>query len=314
MLVASSSPQEMAGPSRARDEKALSAWNGLAIGAFADAAATFPEPDATAYRDVAERAANALLAGLVGADGRLRRSWKDGRATADGVLEDHAHLAEGLLALYWATFDERWFVAGRTLADQILERFADPAGGFFDTADDAEVLITRPKDLQDNAIPSGGGMTATVLLRLAALTGEDRYREAAERALRGVVEIAPHHPTFFGQWLVAFDLATRPIIEVAIVGRIGDPATDALLAVAREGLPTHRVLAVGPGDPVASEDPVVPGAAMAVPTAVPLLADRVAIGGRPTAYVCRGFVCRLPVTEPAALATLLAESAAEPAA
>ncbi|MFI5225646.1 MAG: thioredoxin domain-containing protein [Candidatus Limnocylindrales bacterium] len=283
----------------ARDDKALAAWNGLAIGAFADAAAAFAEPDATGYREVGERAAGQLLAGLLGPDGRLRRSWKDGRATADGVLEDHAHLAEGLLALYEATFDERWFVAGRRLADQILERFADPAGGFFDTADDAESLITRPKDLQDNALPSGGAMAVTVLLRLAALTGEDRYREAAERAIRDVVDIAPHHPTSFGQWLVAIDLATRPIVEVAIVGRPGDPATAALLEVARAGLSTHRVLAVGPGEA---------GAA----SAVPLLAGRVAIDGRPTAYVCRAFVCRLPVTEPAALATLLAESAAEP--
>jgi uncharacterized protein len=288
----------------ARDDKALAAWNGLAIGAFADAAAAFPEPAATMYREIAEGAVGALLAGLLGPDGRLRRSWKDGRATADGVLEDHAHLAGGLLALYEATFDERWFVAGRTLADEILERFADPAGGFFDTADDAESLITRPKDLQDNALPSGGAMAATVLLRLAALTGEDRYRGAAERAIRGVVEIAPHHPTFFGQWLIAIDLAARPIVEVAIVGRPGDPARDALVEVARAGLPTHRVLAVGTGE----------GAERGPPTAVPLLADRVAIDGRPTAYVCRGFVCRLPVTEPSALAALLAEPSTESAA
>ncbi len=292
----------------ARDDKALAAWNGLAIGAFADAAATFQEPDATVYREVAERAAASVLDGLLGPDGRLRRSWKDGRATADGVLEDHAHLADGLLALYEATFDERWFVAGRALADQVLARFADPAGGFFDTADDAESLITRPKDLQDNALPSGGAMAATVLLRLAALTGEERYREAADRAIRGVIETAPHHPTFFGQWLVAMDLATRPIVEVAIVGRPGDPATDALLEVARAGLPTHRVLALAPGGPVG------PGVPAAVPTAVPLLADRIAIDGRPTAYVCRGFICRLPVTDPGALAALLAEPAAEPAA
>ena len=117
-------------------------------------------------------------------DGSLRRSWKDGRASQAGVLEDYTHLAEGLLALYEATFDERWFTAARELMDQVLARFADPAGGFFDTAADAEQLVTRPKDLQDNALPSGNAMAVTVLLKLAALTGEGRYRDAAEGSLR----------------------------------------------------------------------------------------------------------------------------------
>jgi uncharacterized protein len=296
-------------PQPARDDKALAAWNGLAIGAFADAAAAFDEPAATAYREIAARAADALLAGLLGAEGRLRRSWKDGRATADGVLEDHAHLADGLLALYEATFDERWFVAARSLADEILRRFTDPAGGFFDTADDAESLITRPKDVQDNAIPSGGAMAATVLLRLGAITGDDRYRDAAERAIGGVVGLAERHPTFFGQWLVALDLAVRPIVEVAVVGSRDDAATRALIEVARRGLPTHRVLAVGSDDSRGDDRDGREG-----PSVVPLLADRAAIGGRPTAYVCRGFVCRLPVTDPEALAALLVESATEPVA
>ena len=117
-------------------------------------------------------AADAILAGLLRPDGRLGRSWKDGRSTGEGVLEDYAHLADGLLALYEATFDERWFVDARGLTDTILDHFVDPVGGFFDTADDHEALITRPKDVQDNAIPSGGSMAASVLLRLAALTGE----------------------------------------------------------------------------------------------------------------------------------------------
>jgi len=289
-------------PQPARDDKALASWNGLAIGAFADAAALLYGPDAARYRAIAEEAAGALLAGLLGPDDRLRRSWKDGRAIADGVLEDHAHLADGLLALYGATFDERWFVAARCLADAILERFADPAGGFFDTADDAETLIARPKDIQDNAIPSGGAMAATVLLRLAAFTGEDRYRAAAEGAIRGAAAFAPRHPTFFAQWLIALDLATRPVVEVAIVGPSDDPATGALLAVVRSGHQVRRVVAAGPGD--ASR-----GAEVA-PSAIPLLADRTTIDGRPTAYVCRGFICRLPVTDPEALAAQLAEATA----
>ena len=140
-------------------------------------------------------AADAILGGLLAADGSLGRSWKDGRAVGQGVLEDYAHLADGLLALYEATFDERWFMTARGLMDRVLDRFADPAGGFFDTADDHERLITRPKDPQDNAVPSGGAMAATVLLRLAALdrggalsrgrgTGDRHGRAVPRRATR----------------------------------------------------------------------------------------------------------------------------------
>src|SRR5258706_1241768 len=141
-------------PQPARDDKALAAWNGLAIGALADAArllefAPDGAVDAARYRAAAERAAEVILGGLLGADGRVGRSWKDGRATGQGVLEDYANLAEGLLALYEATFDERWFTTARSLADAILERFTDADGGFFDTATDHERLVTRPKDIQD---------------------------------------------------------------------------------------------------------------------------------------------------------------------
>ena len=140
------------------------------------------------------------------------------------MLEDYSHLAEGLLALYETTFDERWFTLARGLADRILERFEDPAGGFFDTADDHERLITRPKDPQDNAVPSGGAMAATVLLRLAALTGEGRYRDAAERAIGTVASYMTRYPTGFAQWLVAASFAAGDAVEVAV---IGDPADDA---------------------------------------------------------------------------------------
>jgi hypothetical protein len=274
-------------PQPARDDKALAAWNGLAIAAYADAYAAGLD---ARYGAAAERAATAILGGLRLPDGRLRRSWKDGRASADGVLEDYTHLAEGLLALYEATFDERWFAAARELADAVLDHFTDPAGGFFDAADDAERLVSRPKDLQDNAIPSGGAMAATVLLRLAALTGEGRYRDAAEAAVSHVVEVAPRHPTFFGQWLGALDLALADVAEIGIVGAPDDPETQALIAVARQGLRPHQVLAVS-GEPDGS--------------AVPLLRGRTFLDGRPAAYVCRNFACRRPVSDPADLAAVL---------
>ena len=282
-------------PQPARDDKALAAWNGLAIGALADAARLLPSPAAERYRAAAIAAADGILTGLRRPDGRLGRSWKDGRSSGEGVLEDYADLADGLLALYEATFDERWFRAARELADTILAVFVDPAGGFFDTADDHEALVTRPKDPQDNATPAGGSMATRVLLRLAALTGEDRYRAAAERALTTVTAFLDRYPTGFANWLSAAELAVNGIVEIAVVGEPADPATRALLETVRAGGRADLVLAVS----------AAPGASV-----VPLLADRVAIGGRPTAYVCRGFVCRLPVTDPDALREQLAPAPA----
>jgi uncharacterized protein len=227
---------------------------------------------------------------LLGADGRLSRSWKDGRASADGVLEDYANLAEGLLALYQATFDERWFTIVRSLADAILARFSDPAGGFFDTPSDGETLVVRPKGLQDNATPSGGAMATTVLLKLAALTGDGRYREAAERALAGVGPYLARYPTAFAQWLMALELAHAGIDEVAIVGDLGAPATRSLLKTVDWPFRPFQVVA-------ASADPS--------SSVVPLLESRFALYGQPTAFVCRDFSCRQPVNEPAALAAQL---------
>jgi len=285
-------------PQPARDDKALAAWNGLAIGALADGARLLAghDPDAAArYRSAAECAADAILAGLRDGDGRLRRSWKDVRATGPGVLEDHADLAEGLLALYEATFDERWFEAARSLLEIVLARFGDTDGGFFDTADDHERLVARPRDAQDNATPSGGAMASYALLRLAALTGDERHRTAAERAIGATGALLGRYPTAFAMWLQALDLALADIAEVAIVGAAADPSTTALVAVAAGGYAPQRV--------VARREP---GAA----TVVPLLDDRATIRDRATAYVCRHLACQAPVTDPDALRAQLAERAA----
>jgi uncharacterized protein YyaL (SSP411 family) len=267
-------------PQPGRDDKALAAWNGLTIAAFAEAGRLLGEPRYTA---AAAGAAEAITGGLLADDGTLRRSWKDGRAVGAGVLEDYAHLAEGLLALYETTFDERWFTIARGLIDTVLARFRDPTGGFFDTAVDHEQLITRPKDPQDNAMPSGGAMTATVLLRLAAFTGEGRYRDAAERAIGTVADYLRRYPTGFAQWLVAASFAAGDAVEVAIVGDPAGDATRSLLDPVWSEWRPFQVLAVAA--PEASDG-----------SAVPLLHDRVPLDGRPTAYVCRDFVCSLPVT------------------
>ncbi len=312
-------------PQPARDDKALAAWNGLAVAACADAAALLARGGdaelaaaADRYLALAERAADRLLAALRTPDGRFLRSWKDDRARHAGTLADQACMAEGLMALYEATGDERWFVAARETVDAILLHFADSDGGFHDTADDAERLVARPRSLEDNAVPSGGAMAATVLLRLAALTGEGRYVDAAEAAIGVVGAAAATYPTAFAQWLCAIDWLVGPVDEIAIVGDPADPRTARLAAVARAapahggitggiaadgargspagGIAVHpgwrprQVVAIG-GDPAAS--------------AVPLLQGRFALRGRPTAFVCRGFACRQPVTEPEALAAIL---------
>ena len=245
------------------------------------------------YLALAERNGTFLLERLRTPDGRLRRSWKDGRATLNGYLEDYVNVAEGLLALYEATFDSRWFVAARELADAALAHFADPDGGFFDTSDDHEALVARPKGLQDNAVPSGNAMAATVLLKLAAWTGEGRYRDAAEVAIRTVLPHLGRYPTGFGQWLTALDFALAPVREIAVVHG-PDPAgrrqRDALLATAQAGYRPHQVVAAGPPE------------ANAV---VPLLRDRTLVDARATAYVCHHFVCRLPANDATTLAAQL---------
>jgi uncharacterized protein YyaL (SSP411 family) len=273
------------------------------IAAYADAAILLgrvPDPAgqeaAARYRSIAERAAGRTLEVLRMPDGRFLRSWKDGRARHAGTLEDQACLAEALLVLYEATADERWFVAARQTLDAAVARFSHPEGGFYDTADDAETLIARPRGLEDNAVPSGGAMAATALLRLAALTGESRHAEIAEGALRLLGSAVAEHPTAFAQWLIALDWLVGPVDEIAVVGEPLDPATRQLVDAAQgaAGSPSWRsrqVVAVG-HDPASS--------------AVPLLRDRFSLGGVPTAFVCRGFACRQPVTEPEELAALLA--------
>ena len=291
-------------PQPARDDKVLAAWNGLAIAALADAArlvaangggagSASGAPSVAGWLEAAVAAADLALRGLRGPDGRLRRSWKDGRANADGVLEDYANLAEGLLALYEATLDERWYREAVSLAEAMLARFADPAGGFFDTADDGERLVVRPKDVQDNAMPSGNATAVLVLLRLGALTGEGRYTAAAERAMATVAPFLARHPTGFGQWLIALETYHAGITEIAIVGDPADPGTALLVREASRGFAPFRVL-------VATAD--------ASGTEVPLLRDRFALDGRSTAFVCRSFACRQPVNEPEALAALLVDA------
>jgi uncharacterized protein YyaL (SSP411 family) len=274
-------------PQPARDDKVLTSWNGLAIAAFAEAGRAL---DDEGYTRIGTEAAGFVLRELRTADGRLLRSWKDGQAQHAAVLEDHAHLAEALLTLYEATFEERWFIAARDLAELMLRHFRADDSGFVDTADDAESLIARTRSPQDSALPSGGASAVLVLLRLAALTGESRYRDVAEAAIRPMAPVAARHPTAFAAWLLAYQMASAPIHEVAIVGDPAAADTQALLATARARYRPGQVMAASPA-PEAS--------------AIPLLQGRSVIDGRATAYVCHGFTCQRPAIEPQELATQL---------
>lgn len=267
----------------ARDEKVITAWNGLMLAAFADGARILGRED---YRVAAERNAAFVLEHLRRPDGRLWHVWTRGEARVEGFLDDYAHLADGLLALYEATFDPRWYRAAADLAEAMRAHFAAPVG-FYDTADDHESLIVRPRNLQDNAVPSGNAMAAGVLLRLAALSVRPDLADLARASLEEVQPMLGRYPLAFGQWLIALDFALADPWEVAVVGDPQAPDTRALLAVL-SGYRPHQVLAVGlPGAPV------------------PLLADRPMLAGRATAYPCRGGVCREPVADPERLRALL---------
>ncbi|HSD83221.1 MAG TPA: thioredoxin domain-containing protein, partial [Anaerolineae bacterium] len=270
-----------------RDEKVLAAWNGLMLAAFAEAARD-PSLGARgeAYRSAAEHNAEILLREMRGHDGRLRRTWKDGRAKLNGYLEDYACVIEGLLELYQTTFEEKWFVTARELANSMLQHYADPAGGFFDTSDDHEALVTRPKDLQDNAVPSGNAMAATTLLKIAAFTGEDRYSRSVEALLESLQPALIQAPLGFAQWLVALDFALSDPKEIAIVGDARSADTQALLDVVRAGYRPHQVVALGAPDRA---------------SALPLLRDRPALNQQATAYVCVRFACQCPTTDPQTL-------------
>ncbi len=279
----------------ARDDKVVAAWNGLAIASLAEAGALLGEQR---YVDAALDAARLLVDRHL--DGRkLRRVSRDGVVGRHaGVLEDYACLAHGLLALLSATGDVTWLWTARTLLNEALAKFAAGDGGFFDTASDAEPLVSRPRDPSDNASPSGQSALVHALLAYAALTGSGRHRDAAEAALRNVGTLAERVPRFAGWSLAAAEAALAGPLEVAVVGAPGDPARAELERVARAATSPGLVVAVG-------EPSEAPLGEVDDPGTLPLLAGRGLVGGAAAAYVCRGMVCDRPVTDPGDLRRLL---------
>jgi len=271
------------------DDKVLLGWNALFLRSLAEAAAALERDD---WMDAARANARFLLSDLRRDDGRLLRSWQDGRAAIPGYGEDYASLLQALLTLAEVDGIE-WLREARVVADDMLRLFGDDGrGGIFTTGVDAEELIVRPKDVQDNATPSENSLAADGLLRLAALTGEARYEEPAARWLRAMAPLLAEHPTAFAYLLGALDRWLAAPVEVAIVGEPDDPATGAL----RREVTTHYLPNV-----------VTLGAREGAGTDVsPLLADRRLVDGRPAAYVCERYACQRPVTDPEALRALLA--------
>ncbi|MFI2752976.1 thioredoxin domain-containing protein [Cellulomonas sp. P22] len=292
-------------PQPARDDKVVAAWNGLAIAALADAGAILGR---RTWVEAALRAAVVLdtvhlRTEPTGPGGepelRVLRTSRDGVAgDSPGVLPDYAGVAEGFLALYSATDDEHWFVRAGELLETVEAHFSDGTGGYWDTADDrtdpALARLQRPREVADGPAPSGPSATAGVLVTLGALTGSLRHRQSAEAALAAPLGLAPRIPRASGWALAVAEALLDGPREVAVIGRPQDPATGELAQTARRSTAPGAVLAVG--DPERIE---------VLGTHVPLLADRTMLEGLASAYVCRGFVCDRPTTEPAMLARAL---------
>jgi uncharacterized protein len=265
-------------PKPLRDDKAIASWNGLALAALAEAARRLGRADLLA---AAVAVGDFLLGPLSADDGRLLRTWRDGRAHTTGFLEDYADIANGLYELHVATGDLRWLRESRRLAVLATELFADEEhGGFFHTPADGEQLVNRKKELDDNPTPSGNSMLAYILLRLARIYGDDELERRAAGVLRLAAPTAARAPSAFGHLLCALDLHLSPPRELAIIG----PPTADVARAALAPFDPNAVVAFGP-----AED-------------VPLLAGKGYVDGRPAVYVCERFTCSAPVTEAASFA------------
>ena len=273
-----------------RDDKVLSSWNGLMLRAFAEAAQVLDRRD---YLDAAIKNAEFLTSKMI-KEGRLLRTYRNGEAKLLAYLEDYAFVADGLLAVYEATFNPRWLEETVKLADSMIDLFwDDEIGGFYDTGRDHEDLVVRPRDTYDNAQPCGGSVASDILLRLAVITGNDDYSAKAATPLRALQQLMSRSPMGAGHWLGALDFYLSQPKEIAIIGPLADPATGELLnAVFGRFLPNKVV--------VGAEESQSVGEA-----GNPLLEGREMTGAKPTAYVCQNYVCQLPVTDALALADQL---------
>jgi uncharacterized protein len=264
-----------------RDDKSLAAWNGLMLTALAEAANILKRDD---YREVAIRNAEFITTRLM-RDGRLLRTYKSGQAKLNGYLEDYAYVIEGLLAVYEATFELKFFKQARELADTMTSRFLDEQeGGFYFTSSDHEELITRTKDYFDNATPSGNSVAAAVLLKLGLLTQKHEYTQHAVTVLRTMRPAMSRYPSAFGYMLSALDFYLSEPKEIAIVGKLDSHEVRSFVEeIYSRYIPNKIVAASEPNDERAASE-------------IALLEERSAIDGQATAYVCRNYTCLEPAT------------------
>jgi hypothetical protein len=261
-----------------QDDKVLTFWNSLALQAFAEAGKVLERTD---YLQIAQKAARFLLSELT-KDGKLLRSWRNGRAQNTGFLEDHAGLILGLLALYQADFDPGWFQAALTYAGMLNSGFADPDGGFFDTHASQETILLRPKDIQDNATPSGNALAAMAFARLAELMGDDSWTKPIIPLLGNLQEMMARYPNAFACWLQSLNFLLGPIQQIALIWPVNSPSPNQFLALLSKTYNPFTVQAA---------------AFIPLPDGVPpLLKDRPAVDGRPTIYLCENFTCKSPIT------------------
>jgi uncharacterized protein YyaL (SSP411 family) len=261
------------------DDKVLTGWNGLMLASFAEAGRVLGNPT---YINIAVQNADFLLSALR-PNGKLRRAWRDGKITNEVFLEDYAALILGLIELYQTDFDNKWFKSAKELADEMIERFSDPEGGFFDTPHNSETLLIRPKDIQDNAIPSGNSLACEALIKLAAYTEEGKFRDIAEKALSMVADFALQYPLGFANWLSAAEIALGDIKQIAVIGDANDKSFKQMIKILNENYRPDGIMAAS-SLPIKENSPS-------------LLKDRPMIGRQVTAYVCKGFVCNQPTTD-----------------
>jgi hypothetical protein len=269
----------------------------MMLAAFAEAARVL---DHDAYRRVAVANAEFLQREMINDDGRLWRTHRNGISKINGYLEDYAHVIDGLLELYQTTFETRWYVEAQRLAEVVLEHFGAEDGGFYDTSDDHEELIVRPRNVQDSATPSGSAMMGYNLLRLTGYTAETRYEDAALSMYRALGGALGEYPMAFGKMLVGLDMYLRRPVEIALIGELADERTQAMLAVIRGRFRPLAIVAHSPRNADANAMPA-------------LLRTRTLRDDAPAAYVCENFVCAAPVTTADDLRRALTRQIALPA-
>ncbi len=268
------------------DDKAICSWNAEMLKSFAEAGRYLNRLD---YTKIAIDNANFILENFL-VDGRLHRSWRNGKSAHKAFLEDYSALILALLALYQSDPNPKWYAQAEMLTGEMIKLFVEDQK-FFDTGKDQEQLVTRPRDLQDNATPSGNSMATLALLQMHAYSGKGNYYDQAMRNLQSIQKTMAQYPTGFGVWLQALDFALSNGNEIAILGNMDSSVVREMLKSIWANYRPNDVAAVSEAQPSSG--------------APPLLNDRPLVDGKASAYVCQKFVCKQPVVTAAELAKLI---------